>query len=99
MDHARGSADRSLSKRHRCKLLSLNRIFCSIVLTAAVAAPAAAQQMYAWRDANGGIVISNVRQPDGSPAAKTYAVSNSTAIRTTRYVPPTRGQMYDSLIS
>jgi soluble lytic murein transglycosylase-like protein len=78
--------------------LSLNKILCSIALTTAVAAPASAQQLYAWHDSTGQIVISNLRQADGSPPQKTYAVSNSSSIRTTRYVPRTRSEMYDSLI-
>ena len=64
-----------------------------------LAAPAGAQQLYAWHDANGQLVVSNLCQADGSAPTKTYSVSPSNAVRTTRYVAPSRGQMYDDLIA
>ena len=63
-----------------------------------LAAPASAQ-LYSWRDSNGNIVVSNLRQADGSAPVKTYSVSQSTSIRTTRFVPTSRTQMYDTLIT
>ncbi|HYM21970.1 MAG TPA: lytic transglycosylase domain-containing protein [Vicinamibacterales bacterium] len=79
--------------------MSLHRILSSLVVAAvaAAASPATAQQLYAWHDSNGQLVVSNLRQADGSAPTRTYSVSNST-IRTTRYVPSTRTSMYDSLI-
>ena len=64
-----------------------------------MAVPAAAQQLYAWRDANGHLVVSNLRQADGSAPTKTYAVSQSNAVRATRYVAPSRSAQYESLIA
>ena len=58
------------------------------------AVPARAQ-IYSWRDANGNLVLSN-RRPAGP--AKTYAVPESPAVRTTRYAAVSRSRLYDDLI-
>ena len=81
--------------------MSLQKIILSvagIALALGVAAPASAQ-LYTWRDANGLLVVSNTRQADGSAPVRTYTVSQSSAVRTTRYVAPSRGQMYDDIIA
>ena len=81
--------------------MSLQKIISSVgMITVAlgIAAPASAQ-LYTWRDANGHITVSNLRQPDGSAPTRTYSVSPSSSIRATRYVPPSRSQMYDPIIT
>jgi len=78
--------------------LSLLKILCSVVLTLALAASAAAQQLYTWRDANGNLVVSNTRQPDGSAPTRAYPVAPSSAVLATRYVAPNRSGIYDSII-
>ena len=80
--------------------MSLHRIIFAVALaslTLGLAVPARAQQLYSWRDGNGNLVVSDKRA-DGTTPTRTYSVSNSTAIRTTRYVPPARTSLYDSLI-
>jgi soluble lytic murein transglycosylase-like protein len=62
----------------------------------AVAAPVQAQ-IYSWRDANGNLVLSNIRPPE-SGAVKSYAVPKTSAVRTTRYAGLERSRMYDDLI-
>lgn len=61
---------------------------------AGTAAPAAAQ-IYTWRDANGTLVLSNLRQ---QPAATTYAVPRASAIRSTQPAAAGTNEMYDDLI-
>ena len=64
-----------------------------------VAAPASAQ-IYSWRDANGHLVLSNVRTETGAPAAtKTYAVPRAETVRATRYVTADRAWQYENLIT
>jgi soluble lytic murein transglycosylase-like protein len=62
----------------------------------AIAAPVQAQ-IYSWRDANGNLVVSNIRPPDTSNV-KSYAVPAATAVRATRYATLERSRMYDDLI-
>jgi soluble lytic murein transglycosylase-like protein len=84
-----------------CRSLRSPRSVCLALLIGAVgsAAPASAQ-IYAWRDANGHLVLSNVRTESGAPAVtKTYAVPRTETIRATRYVAADRGWQYESLIS
>ena len=78
--------------------MSLLKFLLSAALTLGLAAPAAAQ-LYSWRDSNGHLVVSNTRQADGSAPTRTYAVSQSTAVRTTRYVASTRSGLYDTIIA
>lgn len=59
------------------------------------AVPARAQ-IYSWRDANGNLVLSN-RRPQGAPA-RSYAVSETQSVRTTRYATVDRSRAYDDLI-
>lgn len=75
----------------------LRSVVCAAVAVAclALASPASAQ-IYSWRDANGNLVLSN-RKPAG--AAKTYAVPESPAVRTTRYAAVSRSRLYDDLIA
>ncbi len=61
-----------------------------------MAAPAQAQ-IYSWRDANGQLVLSNIR-PAAGVEARSYAVPKAQAIRTTRYVTAERGRIYEDLI-
>ena len=77
--------------------MSLLKFLLSAALTLGLAAPAAAQ-LYSWRDSNGHLVVSNTRQADGSAPTRTYAVSQSTAVRTTRYVAPTRSGTYTASV-
>jgi len=79
--------------------LSLLKILCSVVAILGLAASASAQQqLYAWRDANGTLTVSNMRQADGSAPTRTYNVAQSTSVRATRYVAPSRSGLYDSII-
>lgn len=74
------------------KPLALALTFCGLV---AAAAPAEAQ-LYAWRDGNGQLVLSD-RKLDAS--ATTYAVRGATQFRSTRPVVAGRGAEYDALIN
>lgn len=61
-----------------------------------VAAPAVARaQIYAWRDANGNLVLSD-RAKD--PSARTFAVSHTGGFRTTMKGSSRRSAPYDTLI-
>lgn len=63
------------------------------------AVPAHAQ-IYSWRDANGTLVVSNLRPASVLPASTaSYAVPKAESIRATRYAPAARGRQYDDLIS
>jgi soluble lytic murein transglycosylase-like protein len=62
----------------------------------AIATPVQAQ-IYSWRDANGNLVVSNIRPPDAGNV-KSYAVPAATAVRATRYATVERSRMYDDLI-
>ncbi len=66
-------------------------------LACGVAAPARAQ-IYSWRDANGNLVLSNIK-PSAGLDAKSYAVPKAPEIRATRFVTAERGRAYDDLIS
>jgi soluble lytic murein transglycosylase-like protein len=62
------------------------------------ASPARAQ-IYSWTDAEGNMVLSNLRRPPAGTAAKTYAVTTSSTIRVTRPVGTVgRSRAYDDLI-
>jgi soluble lytic murein transglycosylase-like protein len=63
-----------------------------------LSAPAQAQ-IYTWRDANGQMVLSNVRP--GSAAKKTvsYAVPKTEGLRTTRAAVSSRANVYEDLIA
>jgi soluble lytic murein transglycosylase-like protein len=63
----------------------------------AVAVPAQAQ-IYSWRDANGNLVVSNIRPAD-TGSVKSYAVPKASAVRATRYATLERSRMYDDLIA
>lgn len=67
-----------------------------LVALVALAAPAQAQ-IYSWRDANGNLVLSNIRPP-GTGNLKSYSVPKTSAVRTTRYATLERSRMYDDLI-
>jgi soluble lytic murein transglycosylase-like protein len=69
-------------------------VVAAILISVAVPAAASAQ-IYAWRDAQGHLVLSD-RPKD--PAARTFAVSASTTMRVTRPVAMRRSTAYDALI-
>ena len=72
----------------------------ALVIAAVVSAAPASAQIYTWRDANGHLVLSNVRTESGAPAVtKTYAVPRAETVRATRYVAVDRGWQYENLIS
>jgi soluble lytic murein transglycosylase-like protein len=72
----------------------------ALVIAGVVSAAPASAQIYTWRDANGHLVLSNVRTESGAPAvAKTYAVPRAETIRATRYVAADRGWQFENLIS
>jgi len=72
----------------------------SLVIAGVVSAAPASAQIYTWRDANGNLVLSNVRTESGAPAViKTYAVPRTETVRATRYVAADRGWQYEHLIS
>jgi soluble lytic murein transglycosylase-like protein len=68
----------------------------TLMVLVAVAAPVQAQ-IYSWRDANGNLVLSNLRPADPG-GVKSYAVPKTSAVRATRYVTLERSRMYDDLI-
>src|SRR5262245_3870729 len=60
------------------------------------AVPARAQ-IYTWRDAEGRLMLSNVR-PDGAASVQAYAVPGTEPVRTAREVSDARPTPYDDLI-
>jgi soluble lytic murein transglycosylase-like protein len=84
-----------------CRSLGSPRSVClALVIAGVVSAAPASAQIYTWRDANGHLVLSNVRTESGAPAVtKTYAVPRAETVRATRYVAADRGWQYENLIS
>jgi len=84
-----------------CRSLRSPRSVClALVIAGVVSAAPASAQIYTWRDANGHLVLSNVRTESGAPAViKTYAVPRAETVRATRYVAADRGWQYENLIS
>jgi soluble lytic murein transglycosylase-like protein len=84
-----------------CRSLGGPRSVClALVIAGVVSAAPASAQIYTWRDANGHLVLSNVRTESGAPAVtKTYAVPRAETVRATRYVAADRGWQFESLIS
>jgi soluble lytic murein transglycosylase-like protein len=81
-------------------LRSRRSVCVALVIAGVVSAAPASAQIYTWRDANGNLVLSNVRTQSGAPAAtKTYAVPRAETVRATRYVTADRGWQYDNLIT
>jgi soluble lytic murein transglycosylase-like protein len=62
----------------------------------AMPVPASAQ-IYSWRDANGNLVLSNLK-PATPTQLQSYAVPQTATVRATRYVSLNRSRMYDDLI-
>jgi soluble lytic murein transglycosylase-like protein len=62
-----------------------------------IAAPARAQ-IFSWRDANGTLVLSNVRPGAASPHVSTYDVPEAEGIRTTRSAKPSESGRFDDII-
>jgi soluble lytic murein transglycosylase-like protein len=72
----------------------------ALVIAGVVSAAPASAQIYTWRDANGHLVLSNVRTESGAPAAtRTYAVPRAETVRATRYVTADRAWQYETLIT
>jgi soluble lytic murein transglycosylase-like protein len=69
--------------------------FVLAVVTALLAPLPARAQIYAWRDVNGTLVLSDRKLNDG---AMTYVVPEAPAIRTTRTAVPEYSHMYDLLV-
>jgi soluble lytic murein transglycosylase-like protein len=84
-----------------CRSLGSPRTVClALVIAGVVSAAPASAQIYTWRDANGHLVLSNVRTESGAPAVtNTYAVPRAETVRATRYVAADRGWQYEDLIS
>jgi soluble lytic murein transglycosylase-like protein len=84
-----------------CRSLGSPRSVClALVIAGVVSAAPASAQIYTWRDANGHLVLSNVRTESGAPAVtRTYAVPRTETVRATRYVAADRGWQYENLIS
>jgi soluble lytic murein transglycosylase-like protein len=93
-----------------CKLLTLldmlNRIapgrpkglhYLLIAVCLGAAAPAHAQ-IYTWRDANGTLVLSNVR-PGSKAQPASYTVPKAEGVRVTRSAVPDRALAYEDLIN
>ena len=55
-------------------------------------------QIYTWHDANGNLVLSNVRASEGA-APRSYPVPQAQALRATRFVAAERVAAYDRLIA
>ena len=62
-----------------------------------LATPAQAQ-IYSWRDADGRLVLSNVR-PDTNPGIPSFDVPESDDIKTTRYAEPATSRPFDDIIT
>ena len=84
-----------------CRSLGSPRSVClALVIAGVVSAAPASAQIYTWRDANGHLVLSNVRTESGAPAAtRTYAVPRAETVRATRYVTANRAWQYETLIT
>ena len=84
-----------------CRSLGSPRSVClALVIAGVVSAAPASAQIYTWRDANGHLVLSNVRTESGAPAVtKTYAVPRAETVMATRYVTADRAWQYESLIT
>ena len=81
-------------------LRSPRSVSLALVIAGVVSAAAASAQIYTWRDANGHLVLSNVRTESGAPAAtRTYAVPRAETVRATRYVTADRAWQYETLIT
>jgi soluble lytic murein transglycosylase-like protein len=70
---------------------------CLTLLAILAGALPAQAQIYSWRDANGNLVVSNIRPADAG-TVKSYAVPKTSAVRATRYATLERSRMYDDLI-
>jgi soluble lytic murein transglycosylase-like protein len=75
----------------------LIRIGLSAALFLCISLPAEAQ-IYAWRDANGNLVVSDSRLPAGDSAVTSYKVPGAEDVRATRPVSLDRSQQYEELI-
>jgi soluble lytic murein transglycosylase-like protein len=73
----------------------VKRTFVLAFVTALLAPLPARAQIYAWRDVNGTLVLSDRKLNDG---AMTYVVPEAPAIRTTRTAVPEYSHMYDLLV-
>jgi soluble lytic murein transglycosylase-like protein len=83
-----------------CSLFGPKGLRYMLLLAGLAWAVPAHAQIYSWRDANGTLVVSNLRPASVLPASTaSYAVPKAESIRATRYAPAARGRQYDDLIS
>jgi soluble lytic murein transglycosylase-like protein len=75
----------------------LNRYVLAGIVCLLSAAPASAQ-IYAWHDAAGNLVLSEMGESRGSEPTVSYAVPHTEKVRSTRYVSLDRANAYDDLI-
>ena len=67
----------------------------AVALVAGAAVPARAQ-IYTWRDANGNLVLSD--KPHDGAVERTFEVSTSDSLRTTRFADSNKARAYDDII-
>src|SRR5258706_16413845 len=73
----------------------MTRTLLFALLTALLTPLPARAQIYAWRDVNGTLVLSDRKLSDG---AMTYLVPEAPGIRATRTATPEYSHMYDALV-
>ena len=75
----------------------LLRLFLIVTTVLAVWPATAEAQIYAWRDADGTLVVSDRRLDPNAPVT-TYAVPGAPAVRTTRQVAPAVSERFEPLV-
>ena len=75
--------------------MAIFRLPLYVILTLVLAPVAANAQIYAWRDANGTLVLSDRKLSDG---AMTYAVREAVSVRVTTPSAPGQGQRFEPIV-